>query len=96
MAQPAATAGCQHLCPAYNGDHPHRGGPAIAGSANCFINGRAALRAGDPLHCDNSGPDVAAGGSATVFVNNLPLCRAGDPSLHGGVITQGSATVSIG
>lgn len=96
MSAPATTIGCQHTCPAYDGDHAHVGGPVLQGSGNVFINVKPACRVGDTLHCNSSGPDTVLGGSSRVFVNNLPAARAGDPTAHGGVITEGSGNVFFG
>ncbi|NUO01623.1 MAG: PAAR domain-containing protein [Saprospiraceae bacterium] len=96
MAFPAATTGCQHTCPAYDGDHPHKGGPVLQGSANVFLNGKSACRTGDTLQCDSSSPDTVIGGSTTIFINGLPATRQGDPTAHGGVVIEGSPTVFMG
>ncbi|MCC5811204.1 MAG: PAAR domain-containing protein [Ectothiorhodospiraceae bacterium] len=73
---------------------------SIEGSPNVFINGAAALRAGDgyAVHvCGNSSHDsVVADGSATVFVNGQPLARIGDPVACGSAVAQGSENVFAG
>ncbi|MBL7794047.1 MAG: PAAR domain-containing protein [Saprospiraceae bacterium] len=96
MSKPAATLGCQHTCPAYDGDRAHTGGPVLQGSPTVFVNGKNACRTGDLLQCNSSSPDAVQGGSATVFINGLPAARAGDSTAHGGVITVGSGNVFIG
>ena len=41
-------------------------------------------------------PDAIAKGSSTVMICFQPAARVGDPTLHGGTITLGLPTVSIG
>lgn len=96
MIQGAATIGCNHICPAWNGDTPHLGGAVQTGSANMFVNGKSICRTGDLLQCQSPAPDAALSGSVSVYVNGLPACRMGDPTSHGGMITQGSTNVFIG
>lgn len=96
MASPAATTGCHHTCPAYDGDRPHSGGPVLQGSTNVFINGKAVCRVGDPIHCNSSSQDSPVQGSASIFVNGLPVARSGDPTAHGGVIVEGEQKILIG
>jgi uncharacterized Zn-binding protein involved in type VI secretion len=77
-------------------------GPAIAGSPDVSINGRPAVRLGDPgIHAACCGPNTwkAAGGSATVLINGKPAVRVGDMTAHcGGVgkMVEGSGDVVIG
>lgn len=92
----AATIGCHHTCPAYDGDRPHTGGPSLQGSPNVFIGGKSACRLGDPLQCNSSSPDTVARGSASIFVNGLPAARQGDTTAHGGVIAEGNSSISFG
>jgi hypothetical protein len=67
-----------------------------------FVNGRAALRVGDPgVHAACCGPNTwkAAKGSATVFVNGKAFHRLGDMTTHcGGVgkLVEGSPNVIVG
>jgi uncharacterized Zn-binding protein involved in type VI secretion len=92
---PADAHGCL-ACP-----HPAIG-PAVGGSPDVKINGRAALRVGDPgVHAACCGPNTwqAVQGSSTVFVNGKPAHRLGDTDQHcGGVgkMIEGSADVVIG
>jgi uncharacterized Zn-binding protein involved in type VI secretion len=66
-----------------------------------FINGKAALRIGDPgVHSSCCGPNtwVCAEGSSKVFINNIPAVRLGDATTHcGGVgkMIEGSPDVSF-
>ena len=77
-------------------------GPAVGGSPNVFINGRPALRVGDPgIHsaCCGANQWKASTGSSTVFINGLPAHRMGDVTQHcGGMgkLVQGSPNVYIG
>ena len=88
-----------HGCPAC--PHPVSG-PAIAGSPNVNVNGRAALRVGDPgVHASCCGPNqwTAQAGSATVFINGKSAHRQGDAVKHCGSIGQltiGSPDVAAG
>jgi uncharacterized Zn-binding protein involved in type VI secretion len=62
-------------------------GPAVSGSSDVSINGRAALRTGDPgkhSGCCGSKTWKAASGSSTVLVNGIPLVRLGDVTQHCG------------
>jgi len=63
------------------------------GSPDVFINGRAALRAGDSYDAPGC---VLAQGSATVFINGRAAGRFGDAISGGGRHICGSPTVLIG
>jgi uncharacterized Zn-binding protein involved in type VI secretion len=75
----------------------------IGGSPTVFVNGRAVIRATDPIapHTILAGivcvPHAAVvnAGSSTVFVNGIPIARVGD-SADAGVITSGSLNVFAG
>lgn len=77
-------------------------GPAVSGSPNVKVNGKPALRVGDPgVHAACCGPNQwkAAKGSSTVFINGLPAHRKGDMTAHcGGVgnLIEGSPDVIVG
>lgn len=77
-------------------------GPAVSGSPDVFVNGRAALRVGDPgVHAACCGPNTwkAAKGSGTVFVNGKPFHRMGDTTTHcggTGQLIEGSPDVVVG
>lgn len=96
MGSPAARIGDMHICPMYNGNTPHVGGPiGSLGSPDVNIGGLAAARQGDNAVC--VGPmDQIAIGSATVFINGKPAARMGDLTTHGGSIVQGFILVNIG
>jgi uncharacterized Zn-binding protein involved in type VI secretion len=88
-----------HGCPAC----PHPGvGPAIEGSPDVNVNGKPAIRAGDPgIHAACCGTNMwkAAAGSSTVMINNRPAHRMGDQVTHcGGVgeTIEGSPNVITG
>lgn len=77
---PADFHGCP-LCP-----HPGAG-PAVNGSSDVLVNGRPAVRLGDPgLHAACCGPNQwkVAKGSPSVFINGRPLARLGDETAHCG------------
>ena len=62
-------------------------GPATQGSPDVFIDGRAALRIGDPgVHSSCCGPNtwVTAKGSPKVLINNIPAVRLHDATTHCG------------
>ena len=88
-----------HGCPAC--PHPSIG-PAICGSADVTVNGRPALRVGDPgIHaaCCGRNTWTAQAGSATVFVNNKPAHRKDDMTTHcggSGQLAEGSSNVIVG
>ena len=88
-----------HGCPGC----PHPGlGPAIAGSADVFVNGRPALRVGDVgIHaaCCGGNQWSADTGSTTVFINGRPAHRIGDDTRHcggSGSLVEGSGDVIVG
>lgn len=88
-----------HGCPGC----PHPGvGPAIAGSANVFVNNRPALRVDDVgIHAVCCGPNMwtAQQGSQTVFINGKAAYRMNDPSKHcggQGKLIEGSDNVIVG
>lgn len=103
---PACKVGDKALCPAcVHGKPccPHVVvGPATGGSPDVFINGKPALRIGDPgIHalCCGSNSWKAAAGSPTVVINNIPVTRLGDRTTHcGGIgaMIEGSHNVIIG
>lgn len=76
--------------------------PNDQGSANVFINGRAAHRVGDhwmahtcPI-IPETHDSILAQGSSTVFVNGKPLGRIGDAVACGSFIRTGSPDVYAG
>ncbi|ARP97108.1 PAAR domain-containing protein [Bordetella genomosp. 13] len=75
--------------------------PCIGASPDVSIDGRPAVRQGDPFgsHARPDESDHArslAGGSGSVFINGKPAGRIGDPISCGGQVAEGSDTVSIG
>ncbi len=88
-----------HGCPAC----PHSPtGPAIQGSPDICINGKPALRVGDPgNHAPCCGPNTwtAQKGATKVLLNGKPAYRKDDPSQHcggSGRLIEGSPNVIIG
>lgn len=88
-----------HGCPAC----PHIViGPAVGGSPNVMVNGRPALRVGDPgIHAACCGPNTwsAAAGSGTVRINGKGAHRVGDRDSHcggTGQMIEGSPNVFVG
>src|SRR5262249_2189448 len=76
---------------------------AVQGSPDVIINGRAALRAGDPGGASSAGAPAAwqAGqGSRGVFINGMPAFRYGDETGHTGgnkgELVEGSPDVFVG
>lgn len=84
--------GCPHPCI----------GPATAGSGTVYVNGRPALRVGDPgVHAACCGPNTwsASAGSGTVFFDGLKAHRQGDADSHcggNGKMIEGSGDVFTG
>lgn len=82
----------------------HDSCPSVAlasGSADVFINGKAAGRVGDPYNphgCDVHAPHsgVIASGSGSVFINGIPAGRIGDSVSCGGSVAEGSPDVIVG
>ncbi|MDR2051103.1 MAG: PAAR domain-containing protein [Deltaproteobacteria bacterium] len=76
-------------------------GPATRGSPDVFIDGRPALRLGDPgVHasCCGSNTWVTAEGSKKVLINDIPAVRLHDATAHcggSGRMIEGSPTVFI-
>lgn len=88
-----------HGCPAC----PHPAvGPATGGSPNVNVNGKPALRVGDPgVHTACCGPNTwtAKQGSGTVNINGKAAHRLGDADQHcGGMgkMIEGSGNVIVG
>ncbi len=88
-----------HGCPAC----PHPAvGPAIAGSPDVMVNGRPAIRVGDPgVHAACCGPNTwtAQAGSGTVKINGMKAHRMGDADTHcggNGKMIEGSSDVITG
>ncbi|WP_279894477.1 PAAR domain-containing protein [Pseudomonas sp. GD03842] len=81
-------------------------GKLIRGSADVFINGRPAVRAGDDAAASCTGLALnhplwpfqvtVAEGSATVFINGKPAARVGSKMVCGAHIKAGSENVFIG
>lgn len=73
---------------------------AAGGSSDVFINGRPALRQGDPWPSHSCGsschPGTLAAGSGSVFCNGRALGRLGDPLDCGSAVSAGSPNVFAG
>lgn len=95
MGKPAAVIGSMHICPKVTSKVPHVGGPVVDGSPNVTIGGLPAARRGDKLICVGP-PDTIKSGSGSVFINGKPAARMGDSTNHGGTITIGNGSVTIG
>jgi uncharacterized Zn-binding protein involved in type VI secretion len=95
---PAARVGDMHSCPMTNpgSGNPHTGGPIMPpGVPNVMIEGSPAATVGNMCTCAGP-PDSIMKGSATVTINGKPAARVGDTTAHGGQITVGAGTVTIG
>jgi len=93
---PAARIGDMHVCPMVTAEVPHIGGPVTGpGCPTVMIGFMPAVRLGDMAVCSGP-PDVIAMGSTTVMIGNAPAARMGDSTAHGGTITVGCPTVTIG
>lgn len=97
MGQYAARLTDLHACPATT-PPPHVGGPILPPcSLNVSIGGQHAARAlVDTATCVGSPPAQIVKGSGSVKINGFPAARLGDSTAHGGAITTGFPTVSIG
>jgi uncharacterized Zn-binding protein involved in type VI secretion len=75
---------------------PHVGGPIVGpGAPTVLIGGLPAARVGDMATCVGP-PDSIVQGSATVLIGGVPAARMGDATAHGGTVTLGLPTVTIG
>jgi uncharacterized Zn-binding protein involved in type VI secretion len=99
MGKPAARVGDPHICPSAGPVLPlipHVGGPILPpGCPRVFIGGQPAARVLDLCQCIGP-PDIIGVGSTRVFIGGQPAARAFDKTMHGGMITAGFPTVSIG
>jgi len=94
-ASPAARQGDMHVCPIMV-PVPHVGGPILPPCCpTVIIGGMPAARVDDLAQCAGA-IDVIATGSPTVIIGGRSAARKGDATVHGGMITQGCATVIIG
>jgi uncharacterized Zn-binding protein involved in type VI secretion len=103
--QPATRVGDKANCPAdshgKNCCSHNVTGPAVSGSPDVFIDGKPALRVGDPgVHSACCGPNtwVTVAGSSKVLINDIPAVRLGDATAHcggGGKMIEGSPLVSF-
>jgi uncharacterized Zn-binding protein involved in type VI secretion len=77
-------------------------GPSTQGSPNVNVNGKPAIRVGDPgIHSSCCGPNtwIAKAGSGTVMINNKAAHRLNDQVQHCGGMGQtmeGSPNVITG
>lgn len=66
--RPAWRAGSDmHVCPVYDGPHPHVGGTVAEGSATVLIGGLPAARQGDVV-IEAGGRNPIAGGAPNVHI----------------------------
>jgi uncharacterized Zn-binding protein involved in type VI secretion len=78
-----------HACPS------HGEGTIANGMSSVVIGGKPAARTTDPARCP--GPPNAVGpGCPTVLIGGLQAARVGDVTTHGGRITSGEDSVTIG
>jgi uncharacterized Zn-binding protein involved in type VI secretion len=83
---------CSHAC----------AGPALTGSPDIFVNGKAAVRVtdtGEHSHCCGANTWEAVQGSGSVIFNNLHTHRLGDKDQHcggPGYMIDGSPDVLVG
>ena len=98
MGRPAARVSDLHVCAAQS-PAPHAGGALTGpGEPTVLIEGLAAVRIGDAGVCTGAPgvPNAIAVGSSTVKIGGLGSARVGDATTHGGAITLGAATVTVG
>ncbi len=85
-----------HSCP-LTMPTPHVGGVIVGrGVHTVRIGYRNAVTKGSSCACGLGPSNRIAEGSATVFIHRRPAARMLDPTTHGGLITSGGPTVSIG
>lgn len=92
------------ICDDHHKCCPHsRGGKCTSGSANVFVNGKAAVRAGDAgsCRCAHNAEFELHGGSATVYINGRSAIRIADAAGckkcdQAGQVCSGSRDVMIG
>jgi len=85
-----------HTCTMVTGTIPHVGGPIIGpGALSVLIGGFPAALVGDLCTCVGP-PDSLLAGSSSVLIEGKPAVRMGDSSAHGGVVSLGCFTVTIG
>lgn len=85
----AARIGDPHACPA------HGDGRLAEGARSVIIDGKPAVREGDLVACPLSQTTVLRGEPSVLF-NGKPAARVLDKSGHGGLISQGSSSVTVG
>ena len=86
-----------HVCPMFDGNKPHVGGPCMEGSQTVFVEGKPTCRVGDKLKCNSPSQPMIQSGSMTVFIDGKAAAIApGSMTSHGGqIILGGSTTVFI-
>lgn len=74
--------------------------PAVEGSANVFIGGKAVVLVGSKYPPHTCGKQTHQGmlaqGSSSVFINGKAVGRVGDKLSCGDTVAQGSPSVFIG
>ena len=85
----SAVARVGDLC---TGHPPYPPRPAITGSDNVFVNGKAAHRVGD-VWADHPHTGILVEGSGNVYVNGQKLGRTGDLISCGSRVGNGSPDV---
>ncbi len=93
----AARVTDNHQCPLTNPNgSPHTGGPVLPpGTPNVWIGGQPAATVGTQCTCAGP-PDSITKGSASVWIGGKQAARKGDLTAHGGSITGGCSSVTIG
>lgn len=93
----AARVTDSHQCPLTNPNgSPHTGGPVLPpGVTSVYIGGKPAAVVGSMCTCAGP-PDSISKGSATVLIGGQKAARQGDLTTHGGTITSGCESVTIG
>lgn len=86
------------VCPAYDGDRAHVGGPCITGSSTVYFESNPVCRVGDKLRCNSPNQDrIAGGNTAGVFIEGRLAAVTGSSTAHGGkIVVGGCVTIFIG
>lgn len=92
----AARLADAHSCP-LTVPTTHVGGVIVGPAVSSVVIGYASAVTERSLCTCGLGPlNRIAKGSRTVSLDRRPAARMGDPTTHGGVVTSGCPTVSIG
>ena len=90
-----ALVGHHHTCPKYEGSTAHEGGSVSSGQSACTVNGIPVAIIGDTCDCEVGGPDTITSGHSALLINGKPVAIVGSSTVHGGVIVEGEASLTV-